>query len=246
MDFECILVALIYIERLPRLTQQRFRLCPENWQLTVMNCLMISSKVWDDFSMSNFDFASIFDDITLKKINDCELALLHIFNFSIAVTAEEYHHYELTMRSFTLGAIPRLPIYETRWEENKSAHQVCVTADVDLGAEYLGSSPACSLSISQPTCTDISYGDNDYNSAQVLIAMPVWRTVSTFSIESAKEKFHWSSWWERTTALIRSSLSLGSAKVHMSPDLTPTLSTKYEEYNAQSPMLTSASACGPL
>jgi hypothetical protein len=46
MEFECIVIALIYLERLPRLTGGKLRLCALNWRFLLFTCMMLSSKIW--------------------------------------------------------------------------------------------------------------------------------------------------------------------------------------------------------
>lgn len=46
MEFECIVIALIYLERIPRLTNKKLRICALNWRYLLFICMMLSSKIW--------------------------------------------------------------------------------------------------------------------------------------------------------------------------------------------------------
>jgi hypothetical protein len=70
------IVALIYMERLPHITKKKFRICRSNWKNYMFICMLLASKIWDDFSVHNCDFASLFDDISITNTNEMELHLL--------------------------------------------------------------------------------------------------------------------------------------------------------------------------
>jgi hypothetical protein len=97
------LVAWIYLERLSSVTKDRFRLCPQNWKFALFICLMIASKMWDDLSMINSDFATIFSNLDLHRINELELTVLKIFNFSASVTNDEYYNQLESLLNFYQG-----------------------------------------------------------------------------------------------------------------------------------------------
>ena len=99
LEGECIIMALIYCERLVRKTKGRFCIRHDNWRSTLFACLVMASKVWDDLSMWNVDFSNILPTFTLQKINDLELKLLEELGFIIRVSAGEYAKYYFHLRS---------------------------------------------------------------------------------------------------------------------------------------------------
>jgi hypothetical protein len=106
LEVNCIIMSLIYVERLIRKTQGRMRPTPKNWMSVLFACMLLSSKVWDDLSMWNVDFSRIggLQDITfnLKRINQLEVALLSCLQYSVQVPASEYAKYYFLLRSLTI------------------------------------------------------------------------------------------------------------------------------------------------
>jgi hypothetical protein len=59
----------------------------------------------DDFSMINADYATFFSNLPLTKINQMEVHLLHLFNFSVEITLEEYEKMNKTIQELNNAAI---------------------------------------------------------------------------------------------------------------------------------------------
>jgi WW domain len=51
MEADCIIMSLIYVERLIKKTAGRLRPRSTNWHSLLFSCMILSSKVWDDLSM---------------------------------------------------------------------------------------------------------------------------------------------------------------------------------------------------
>lgn len=99
MESECIIMSLIYIERLIKVTKGRFCLRFDNWRSTSFACMIMASKVWDDLSMWNVDFSQISESFDLQRINELELAMLEALNYEVKVPAGEYAKYYFHLRS---------------------------------------------------------------------------------------------------------------------------------------------------
>lgn len=104
MEYECIIIALIYLERLQNLTNREFRICPANWRFSLFGCMMLASKMFDDFSMINADYATIFHNFSLEKINQVEFAILTILDFSAFVSEAEYSRMHGVVQSLNKAA----------------------------------------------------------------------------------------------------------------------------------------------
>jgi len=102
LECECIIISLIYIERLVKKTQGRFVLKINNWRSCVFACLMMASKVWDDLSMWNIDFSHVSSSFDLNRVNDLELCLLSTLKYYIKVSASEYAKYYFHLRSMMI------------------------------------------------------------------------------------------------------------------------------------------------
>jgi hypothetical protein len=99
LESECIIMSLIYLERLIKDTRGRLCIRYDNWKPILFACLVMSSKVWDDMSMWNADFSQISPSYNLTRINELELAMLDALKFTIRVSAGEYAKYYFLLRS---------------------------------------------------------------------------------------------------------------------------------------------------
>mmetsp|Transcript_11855 Transcript_11855/g.27716 ORF Transcript_11855/g.27716 Transcript_11855/m.27716 type:complete len:600 (+) Transcript_11855:110-1909(+) len=108
MEHDTIIFSLIYIERLIKSTDGTLSPYPGNWRSFLFSCMVLASKVWDDLSMWNNDFANVtahtigFASFTLSRINELELALLKCLEFDVKVTASEYAKYYFLIRTMLL------------------------------------------------------------------------------------------------------------------------------------------------
>merc|ERR1711862_576377 len=105
MESDCIIMTLIYIDRLMTKTKNRLRPCRYNWKSLLFSCMILSSKVWDDLSMWNADFSQTCEDsyFSLQRINHLEIAILTFLSYSVKVTAKEYAMYYFKLREYYDG-----------------------------------------------------------------------------------------------------------------------------------------------
>ncbi|CAM9372464.1 unnamed protein product [Ascophyllum nodosum] len=99
LKFDCIVVSLIYVERLMKETRGALRPLPCNWKSLVMSVLLLASKVWDDHSMWNRDFSELCPAFTLVRLNQLEVAMLELLRFNVKVLSSEYAKYYFHLRS---------------------------------------------------------------------------------------------------------------------------------------------------
>ena len=108
MEFDAIIMSLIYVERLIKLTNGAVMPTPNNWASVVFSCMVLASKVWDDLSMWNIDFSNVsvnsgvLSPFSLKRINELELAVLACLNFAVAIPGSEYAKYYYLLRSMMI------------------------------------------------------------------------------------------------------------------------------------------------
>lgn len=105
METDCIIMSLIYVERLVKRTGGRLRPRAENWRSLLFSCMILSSKVWDDLSMWNADFSQSCPpgvSFPLKRINELELGVLNALSFQVKVPASEYAKYYFLLRSMLI------------------------------------------------------------------------------------------------------------------------------------------------
>ena len=74
MEKEAPIISLVYIERL--LIRSGFGLTPKNWRRITFTALILSSKIWDDESFENENFAKAFPVFSTAEINEMERVFL--------------------------------------------------------------------------------------------------------------------------------------------------------------------------
>ncbi len=105
LESDCIIMSLIYVERLLRETNGGVRPNLDNWKSLLFSCMIMASKVWDDLSMWNVDFSQACPDgvtFSLQRINELELAVLSCLKYNVKVPASEYAKYYFLMRSMLI------------------------------------------------------------------------------------------------------------------------------------------------
>jgi len=101
MEVDCIIISLIYIERLIKITAGELTPKPNNWRSILFSCMVLASKVWDDLSMWNCDFSKIGPGgmtFSLARTNELELCLLRALEYKVKVNASEYAKYYFLLR----------------------------------------------------------------------------------------------------------------------------------------------------
>lgn len=99
MESECIIMTLIYIERLLKATSGDLQLQPCNWKSIVFISMVLASKIWDDMSMWNGDFAKVCPSFSPKRVNQLEIAYVTAVQFKVNVNASSYAKYYFHLRS---------------------------------------------------------------------------------------------------------------------------------------------------
>ena len=102
LETECVIMTLIYIERLIKQTRGRLQIKPSNWKSVLLIGMIMASKVWDDLSMWNADFGHVCPSFTLERINELELAVLDFLKYSVCIGASV----SPLSTSTTLSAVP--------------------------------------------------------------------------------------------------------------------------------------------
>lgn len=99
LESECIIMSLIYVERLLKATNGELELRPNNWKAILFCSMVMASKVWDDLSMWNSDFSKICPPFTLQRVNQLELAYLNAVQYRVRVAASSYAKYYFHLRA---------------------------------------------------------------------------------------------------------------------------------------------------
>jgi hypothetical protein len=94
---EAIIISLIYIERL--MMKRKIHLTQRNWSPIVMTALLAASKMWDDNSSFNAEFAAIIPIFSLKDVNRLERTFLTALDFEFFIEPSEYAKYYFGLRA---------------------------------------------------------------------------------------------------------------------------------------------------
>lgn len=99
LEYECLVMALIYLDRMQNNTG--FRLEDRNWRSSLLLCLMEASKMSDDFSMSNDSFAYT-AELKLSYVNILEGVVLKMLDYSLNISPAEYAAYHNAVRAIAV------------------------------------------------------------------------------------------------------------------------------------------------
>jgi hypothetical protein len=94
---ECLVISLLYIERLRSLTG--LHLLMSNWQPILLAAMIVAQKVWDDKSLLNVDFSVICSAYSLKDINRLEKQFLELVQYNVSISASLYASYYFELRT---------------------------------------------------------------------------------------------------------------------------------------------------
>ena len=91
LEYEHLVIALIYLERAATSDSSGFVLCNLNWRSCFLICLMIASKLYSDSKVRNGEFALFFKCLNIERVNGLEIVLLStILNYNVTVGEESY------------------------------------------------------------------------------------------------------------------------------------------------------------
>ena len=96
LSSECSVVCLIYVERL---MHHGVLLLAENWRPIMLSGLLLASKVWQDLSSWNIEFATIYPRFPLNNINRLERTVLKLLRWDLYISASQYAKYYFALRS---------------------------------------------------------------------------------------------------------------------------------------------------
>ena len=88
---ECIIVSLIYLERLIMLSKVEIRF--SNWKALVFTSILVASKFWEDICFWNVDYVEALRLYPLKSVNRLESEFISLCNYNIYVSAKMYENY---------------------------------------------------------------------------------------------------------------------------------------------------------
>lgn len=109
LNVESSIVSLIYTERL--LEKRHFSLTPRNWRCIVIASILTASKVWDDLSSWNIEFANLLPILSLSNINKLEGLYLNALQYDLYISSSEYAKYYFALRGLKNTKTEHIPRY---------------------------------------------------------------------------------------------------------------------------------------
>mmetsp|Transcript_24803 Transcript_24803/g.49606 ORF Transcript_24803/g.49606 Transcript_24803/m.49606 type:complete len:796 (+) Transcript_24803:74-2461(+) len=97
LSSECSIVCLIYVEKLMEVA--KVPLLSDTWRPIFMCGLLLASKVWQDLSSWNIEFASVYPQFSLEAINRLELQFLKMIKWDLYISSSLYAKYYFALRS---------------------------------------------------------------------------------------------------------------------------------------------------
>lgn len=97
LSSECSIVCLIYVERV--MESSKVPLLASTWRPIFMCGLLLASKVWQDLSSWNIEFASVYPQYSLDSINRLELNFLRRIKWDLYISSTTYAKYYFALRS---------------------------------------------------------------------------------------------------------------------------------------------------
>ena len=96
---ECIMITLIYIEKLMSTSKIEIRYC--NWKPLVFTAILLASKFWEDINFWNVDYEDRLGLYHLKAINRMESEFISLCNYNIYVSAHKFNMYQAQIRQLS-------------------------------------------------------------------------------------------------------------------------------------------------
>lgn len=83
---ECIIVSLVYVERL--METAGVVLLVNNWRTILLCALLLASKVWQDLSSWNVEFSIVYPQYTLDAINRLERTFVQQLHYKLYISGD--------------------------------------------------------------------------------------------------------------------------------------------------------------
>jgi hypothetical protein len=106
LNTESCIICLVYIDRLKE--RNSIVLTRNNWRPVILAILIVTSKVWDDVSVWNIEFAECFPIFHIKSINLMERLMLEALDYNLYISSSQYAKYYFAVRAHRMQAFPQL------------------------------------------------------------------------------------------------------------------------------------------
>lgn len=173
MEYECMVVTLVYIERMIKFSNGTFTLTDTNWKGVVLSGMMMASKVWDDFAMINGDYCQVFPGLHIDRVNALEWALLEALNTELWVSPSIYAKAHFTIQDLitkevihnvkeTTALVRRVPLNNPKARRQSRIKSVCKGQKDTVEANDVDAS---SMRTNHTICTSVSLAADSLSSS---------------------------------------------------------------------------------
>jgi hypothetical protein len=97
LSSECSIICLIYVERIMEIA--KVPVMATTWKPIFMCGLLLASKVWQDWSSWNIEFANVYPQFSLESINRLEIQFLKMVKWDLYISSSLYAKYYFALRS---------------------------------------------------------------------------------------------------------------------------------------------------
>lgn len=112
LNAECVIIALIYIERL--MENISISVSHRNWIPVLVVALLTASKVWDDHSTFNGDLCAFLPVFSITDINNLERQFLTDLKYMLHIPFSDYAKYYFGLRALKQSETRSIPKYYLR------------------------------------------------------------------------------------------------------------------------------------
>jgi Cyclin len=98
MEKEIAIVCMVYLEKI--IVKMGIYITPSNWRRLVLMSLILGSKIWDDESFENDNFATVFNKYTTDEINEMERMFIERIDYDLEIPTLEYTKYYFILRRY--------------------------------------------------------------------------------------------------------------------------------------------------
>lgn len=98
MEKEIAIICLVYLEKI--MVKMGIFVTPFNWRRLVLISMILGSKIWDDESFENDNFATVFSKYSTEDINEMERMFIERIDYDLEIPTAEYTKYYIILRRF--------------------------------------------------------------------------------------------------------------------------------------------------
>jgi len=96
---EVAILVVAYVERV--IAKSGVCLHKTNWRRMVVGAIVIASKIWEEESVWNVDFLSLFPNLSVNELNTLEWHWLELLQFEVSLKSSEYVKYYFELRALS-------------------------------------------------------------------------------------------------------------------------------------------------